>query len=161
MSIPNVSVCICTFKRAALLRGLLDQLEAQRTDDLFSFDVVIADNDLARSAESTVQAFAARTSLRVTYCVEPEPNIARARNAAVANSTGELIAFIDDDELPTNEWLYWLFQAWIRYRAAGVLGPVMARFQQEPPDWVSKGRFFDTKQDARSIGRKRARAMSC
>ena len=37
---------------------------------------------------------------RVKYCVEPRQNIALARNKALQNAEGDLIAFIDDDEFP-------------------------------------------------------------
>ena len=143
MAVPLITVCICTFKRAALLENLLRKLETQRTDDLFTFDVVVADNDAARSAEPVVRAFAASSSLRITYCAEPVANIARARNAALAQAQGDFVAFIDDDEFPTAEWLYLLFRTREISRADGVLGPVLPQFQRAPPDWLSKGRFFD------------------
>jgi glycosyltransferase involved in cell wall biosynthesis len=139
----HITVCICTFKRAALLPQLVRQLEAQRTDGLFTYDVVIADNDRARSAESTMREVALASSLRITYCAEPQQNISLARNRAIAHATGELLAFIDDDEVPMTEWLYQLFQIRARYQVDGVLGPVLARFEHEPPQWVTRGRFFD------------------
>jgi glycosyltransferase involved in cell wall biosynthesis len=143
MAIPRITVCICTFKRPEMLDHLLRKLETQRTDGLFEFDAVVADNDAARSAEPVVRSFAAASSLTVTYCVEPVPNIARARNTAVAHAQGDFIAFIDDDEFPTVEWLPSLFRTRAAYRVDGVLGPVVPRFQSVPPAWVSKGRFFD------------------
>jgi glycosyltransferase involved in cell wall biosynthesis len=143
MPIPHITVCICTFKRPALLAHLLRTLEPQRTDALFTFDVVVADNDAARSAEATVASFAASSRIAVTYCHEPEANIARARNMAVAHARGDLIAFIDDDEFPTPEWLLSLFNARAEYQADAVLGPVLPHFEEEPPAWVRKGRFFE------------------
>src|SRR5262245_51485095 len=143
MSVPHISVCICTFKRPALLKDLLRRLEPQRTDGLFTYDVDVADNDAARSAEPFVRDFASSSRVGVTYCVDQRANIALARNKALANAQGDLVAFIDDDEFPTPEWLHSLFQARARYQADAVLGPVVPQFQQEPPVWLRKGRFFD------------------
>jgi glycosyltransferase involved in cell wall biosynthesis len=140
---PHITVCVCTFKRATLLPQLVRHLEAQRTDGLFTYDVVIADNDGERSAESTVRQLASASPLGITYCAEPQQNISLARNRAIAHATGELLAFIDDDEVPVTDWLYQLFQIQLRYQVDGVLGPVLARFEHEPPQWVTKGRFFD------------------
>jgi succinoglycan biosynthesis protein ExoM len=81
--------------------------------------------------------------LDLLYCVEPQQNIALARNKALANAQGEFVAFIDDDELPGEEWLLKLFQTCESYQADGVLGPVLPRFEQEPPAWVTKGGFCD------------------
>jgi glycosyltransferase involved in cell wall biosynthesis len=90
-----------------------------------------------------VRAFAASSSVKVTYCSEPVANIARARNAALARATGDFVAFIDDDEFPTEGWLYSLFRAREAHGADGVLGPVLPHFRLAPPRWLTKGRFFD------------------
>jgi GT2 family glycosyltransferase len=85
----------------------------------------------------------ASTGLAITYCVEPEQNIALARNRAVANASGDFIAFIDDDEFPGRDWLLQLLQTHRRFGADGVLGPVLPYFQSVPPSWLTRGKFFD------------------
>jgi succinoglycan biosynthesis protein ExoM len=140
---PYVSVCICTFRRAALLTHLLQELESQETAGLFTYSVVVCDNDASQSAKELVLRFAAASHLKVVYCAEPEQNIALARNRAVANATGEYIAFLDDDEYPARDWLLQLFGACNKYRVDGVLGPVKPHFEQSPPRWVTTGNFFD------------------
>src|SRR5262245_10855414 len=97
----HISVCICTFKRPVLLKRLLDELPRQKTDSSFTYSVIVADNDRQQSAKQVVQAFDATAPIRAVYCVEPEQNIARARNKTLEHATGDYIAFIDDDEFPT------------------------------------------------------------
>ena len=43
--------------------------------------------------------------MAVAYRVEPQQNIALARNAAITHATGDFIAFFDDDQLPIKQWL--------------------------------------------------------
>ena len=81
--------------------------------------------------------------MSMSYCVEPQQNIALARNKAVENSTGDFVAFIDDDEAPCRDWLVQLIKAIKLYRAAGVLGPVVPRFHTPPPDWTGRGKLFE------------------
>ena len=81
--VPHISLCICTYKRPRLLARLLDGLRAQDAGGLFTYSIVVADNDTARSAERVVSDFAAHTHIPVTYCVEPRQNIALTRNKAV------------------------------------------------------------------------------
>jgi len=126
-----------------LLKRLLQKLETQETDGLFTFSIVVADNDGERSAEALVADFAADAALAVTYCVEPRQNISLARNRAIANATGDFIAFIDDDEFPAKRWLLTLLEACGRYGADGVLGPVKCHFDEKPPRWVIKGKFYE------------------
>jgi succinoglycan biosynthesis protein ExoM len=139
----HITVCICTFKRRQLLIRLLEKLSDQDTGGLFSYSILICDNDGARSSEAEVSAFAAASALRVQYCVEPRQNIALARNKALENATGEFIAFIDDDEFPIKGWLLSLFNALNSYNVDGVLGPVKPYFDDDTPQWVVKGRFYD------------------
>jgi succinoglycan biosynthesis protein ExoM len=139
----HISVCICTFKRPELLKQLLGRLENQRTDGLFTYSAVVADNDLARSAEPVVAACSLTSRLSVTYCAEPRQNIARARNKALEHANGDLIAFIDDDEFPAQDWLHHLFTTYRTLRVSGVLGPVKPYFECEPPQWVRDGKFFE------------------
>jgi glycosyltransferase involved in cell wall biosynthesis len=125
------------------LRQLLERLENQRTDGLFTYSVVVADNDSEQSGRQMVTAFSSASQLHVTYCCEPEQNIALARNKALAHAEGDFIAFIDDDEFPVADWLWNLFNANASYEVAGVLGPVKPHFESEPPPWVLKGKFFE------------------
>jgi succinoglycan biosynthesis protein ExoM len=139
----EISVCICTLRRGELLFRLLRSLEKQRTDGLFKYSVVVADNDSGRSAQPTVNSFSSATQLPVTYCVEPQQNIALARNKAIEHSAGDFIAFIDDDEFPAEDWLLNLFKTRKASGADGVLGPVKPHFESPTPEWVTKGGFFN------------------
>jgi succinoglycan biosynthesis protein ExoM len=126
-----------------LLKRLLQTLEKQETDGLFTYSIVVADNDGQRSSEALVSDFAADAAIAVTYCVEPQQNISLTRNKAIANATGDFIAFIDDDEFPAKRWLLTLFEACGSYGADGVLGPVKCYFDEKPPRWVVKGKFYE------------------
>ena len=137
----HICVCICTYKRVDCLKRLLAELGAQETDGRFTYSVVVADNDREQSAAPIVNAFAAQSNIRVTYCVEPRQNIALTRNTAIQNAHGDFIAFIDDDEWPTRRWLLTLFSAC--GDADGVLGPVKPDFAEPPPQWVVDGQFYD------------------
>ncbi|MEO5925030.1 MAG: glycosyltransferase family 2 protein [Bryobacteraceae bacterium] len=139
---PHICVCICTYKRPEFLLRLLKELDAQETEGLFDYSVVVADNDATESGRSTVNAFTAGSSLPVVYCVESRQNIALARNKAIENTHGDYVAFIDDDEFPIRTWLVTLFKACVEYKVQGVLGPVNPHFEETAPAWIVKGKFY-------------------
>jgi glycosyltransferase involved in cell wall biosynthesis len=143
MTLPHITVCICTYQRPALLSKLLRALELQQTRDQFTYSAVVCDNDGARAAQVLVEIFAVTSSLAVVYCVEPRRNIALARNRAIEHACGEFIAFIDDDEFPVPDWLHHLFATCRKTGAAGVLGPVRPHFETAPPQWVIDGKFCE------------------
>jgi glycosyltransferase involved in cell wall biosynthesis len=127
-----------------LLRRTLEAVLVQETESLFTYGVVVVDNDKAESARDLVEGFSTRSGVQMMYCNEPRQGIARARNKAVENAGGDFVAFIDDDEFPIGAWLLTLFKTINKYSvAAGVLAPVNPHFDDQAPAWVVKGGFYD------------------
>lgn len=139
----HICVCICTLERVDLLCRLLKELAVQKTEGLFSFSVVVVDNDSNESARPLVENLSKTVPYETTYSVEPEKNIALARNRAVEAATGNFIAFIDDDEFPIADWLLVLYRECTSRQVDAVLGPVKPYFDEEPPAWVRKGDFYN------------------
>jgi succinoglycan biosynthesis protein ExoM len=138
-----ISVCICTYRRPDLLKRLLLKLDDQETEGFFDYCIVIVDNDVGESARLIAESFSRSSKSAVSYHVEPEQNIALARNKAIENAMGEFVAFIDDDEAPAPRWLLNLFKACHSFHADGVLGPVVPHYELEPPKWVVEGKFYE------------------
>ncbi len=136
-------MCVCTYKRPQFLKRLLDELARQDTRGLFTYSIVVADNDHLQSAKAVVLDFEAASPVPIRYCVEPRQNIALARNKAIENANGDFVAFIDDDEFPIKRWLLTLFKTCNEYDVDGVLGPVNPYFDEEPPKWLVKGKFYE------------------
>jgi succinoglycan biosynthesis protein ExoM len=138
-----ICVCICTYKRPEMLGRLLRKLAEQQTEGLFDYSVVVVDNDRLESARQTVESFARKVNTSISYHVEPEQNIALARNKAIENAKGDFIGLIDDDEFPDKHWLITLTRAIKQFGSDGILGPVLPYFETEPPKWVMRGHFFE------------------
>jgi len=141
--LPHITVCICTYKRPEMLKRLLTEVSRQETDGRFTVSAVVADNDPAHSGEVTVEEIRRSTSLLIQYCAEPTPGIAPTRNRAIANAEGDYVAFIDDDEFPIRTWLQILLKTCDAYQVDGVFGPVKRHFDERPPAWLQKSRFYD------------------
>jgi glycosyltransferase involved in cell wall biosynthesis len=139
----HVSICVCTYRRPELLERLLAGAILQKTDGLFGYSVVIVDNDSEESARETVETYALRSKIPIDYHVEPEQNIALARNRAVKNAKSDLIVFIDDDEIPDEDWLLNLYEAFCRFQADGILGPVKPYFETQPPGWIISSKICE------------------
>ena len=139
----HISVCVITFKRPQLLGRLLESLRHQETEGCFSYSIVVVDNDRGQSARNVVEALRVRASVEIAYHVEPEKNLALARNKALLNARGEFAAFIDDDEFPVQRWLLELYRLASTHQTAGVLGPVDPHFDVQPPEWIIASKVFE------------------
>lgn len=137
----HISICIITFQRPDFLKRLLESLLLQQTDGLFTYSVVVVDNDRSQSAKSIVES-KSNAGLEIVYLTECEKNLALARNRALLSARGEFAAFIDDDEFPVTRWLLELYLAYCKFQPDGVLGPVEPHFEEQPPDWIIRSKIF-------------------
>lgn len=126
-----------------MLERLLREVDRQETGGAFTVSAVVADNDSEQSARPVVEVVARECQLATTYSMEPERNIALARNRALKYATGDFVVFIDDDEFPAAGWLMNLFRVCEERQVAGVLGPVKPHFEEKPPRWLVKGGFYE------------------
>jgi succinoglycan biosynthesis protein ExoM len=138
----HISVCVCTYKRPLPLKRLLLEVMRQQTGGLFTYSIVVADNDRTKSAEDVVAEIRSGSACPVKYVVEPKRGIALTRNRVIENADGDYLALIDDDEYPAEDWLLKLFTTCLQYKADGVLGPVMRHFDETPPEWLEKTHLF-------------------
>ncbi len=141
MTLPHLTICVCTFRRTEWLKRLLVAAAKQDSRGAFTFSAVVADNDPDQSARPVAEE-CNTPAFPVVYCTESQRNIAAVRNRTIANSRGDAIVFIDDDEFPVDDWLYNLFVTWKKTGAAGVLGPVRPHYPEGTPQWVQRGGFF-------------------
>ena len=142
LKLDHISVCICTFQRPELLSNALAGVTRQVTENAFTFEIVVVDNDYRHSAAEIVRSVQRGNATQIIYDCELEQNIALARNRSIQSATGNLIAFIDDDEYPAEEWLIRLYCAMKRYKVGGILGPVLPSFPPGAPQWLKKGNIF-------------------
>jgi len=126
-----------------MLDRLIQALETLDTAGMFTFSVLIVDNDARMSARDTVEKAKQTYDLKIAYLVESEQNISLARNKAVENAKGDFIAFIDDDEFPDSGWLKHHYLTLRSSGADGSFGPVMPYFDGEPPKWLIDGGFCE------------------
>jgi glycosyltransferase involved in cell wall biosynthesis len=126
-----------------LLAELLDSLASQ-TFPLDKFEVIVVDNDESASAKCVIdEAFGRHPALRILYDIEPTQGISFARNRTVIIASGELLAFIDDDEVASENWLLGLVQTLGTCNADVVLGPVIPIYPMGTLNWVKESHFFD------------------
>ena len=135
---PDVCVIIPTRGRPDSLGRAIRSVSAQKGVAPEAMELLVVDNDPARSAEATVDAFAGAAPFVIRYVCEPTPGVASARNAGLACSSAPLIAFLDDDEEAPSGWLSALLEAREHFDADAVFGPVRTRL----PETVRRHRSY-------------------
>ncbi|MCB0083321.1 MAG: glycosyltransferase [Caldilineaceae bacterium] len=104
---PLVTVAVCTRDRTEDLALCLDALAQLRYAAL---EILIVDN--APSNDATESLIRTRYP-QVRYCREPRPGLSWARNRAILEASGEIIAFTDDDVVVDPNWVAALSQTFV------------------------------------------------
>jgi succinoglycan biosynthesis protein ExoM len=134
----DVTVCVCTFRRASLdvaIQSILDQALPPN----LSMCISIIDNDAEPTALSRVKNFSARSRTPIYYKHAPGQNISIARNAGLDACATPWLAFMDDDEYASPDWLGSLMGA--RMGAHGVFGLSKAIYSDRAPFWIKAGDY--------------------
>jgi glycosyltransferase involved in cell wall biosynthesis len=135
--VQSVSILIPTHNRAAVLRQTLDSLTTLRVPSSVDVDLLVVANACNDSTVEICQAFFPKFSLPGRCVEELQPGLSVARNRAIAETTGEICAFIDDDVYVSPQWLEAMIEVYERYPADIVGGKVELWWQAvERPDWL-------------------------
>ncbi len=125
--LPVVTVAVCTRDRAADLELCLLAIEKLNYPDL---EILVVDN--APSNTETRELVTTKFPA-VRYICEQLPGLSRARNKAISEANGEIIAFTDDDVVVDKDWVLELAKVFVeRPRVMAVTGLVVP-YELETP----------------------------
>ena len=113
---PKVTVAVCTKDHPDLLKRCLTALTRMAIPPGANKpDILVVDNASKTSETRDV----ASSFGDVRYVLERKTGLNFARNRALREATGEILAFIDDDAVVDVTWLTGLSEAWAMEPAAG------------------------------------------
>jgi glycosyltransferase involved in cell wall biosynthesis len=134
----KVTVAICTFNRSRLLRQTLESL-ARQDYPAEELEILVIDNNSPDDTRSVVESFAvAKPGPR--WILETKQGLDHARNRALAEASGDVLLFGDDDILAGPEWVRAMvapFAADSAERVGCVGGEVVPVFPDGAPDWIA------------------------
>lgn len=133
---PEVTVCIPSFRRPKGLAKLLEAIAALDTGARVT--VVVADNDAERHEAFDLCQNERSTGYRwpLDCVIVSERGIAQARNALVERALsahkGDFIAMLDDDEWPQPQWLDEFLRVQNETGADALHGGVIRDYERDP-----------------------------
>ncbi|HEX5438753.1 MAG TPA: glycosyltransferase [Gemmatimonadaceae bacterium] len=133
MTLP-LSVVVPTCRRDLLLIRCLAALDAQDYPAV-AYEVIVVDDGACDATRRTVWCWSlrSRATLRYTRTLRGR-GPAAARNTGWRAARGEIIAFTDDDCIPTPGWLCAGVAA-LRGNVAGASGPIRVPLPDAPTDY--------------------------
>lgn len=134
----QVSVVVCTYNRCGVLGKSLESLAAQDLPDSVGWEVIVVDNNSGDDTKNVVEGLRSEYPNRFRYVMESRQGVSYARNAGIQAARGSIIAFLDDDEVASPDWLRELTGQLGSGEWAGAGGTVIAQWNCPQPRWLRR-----------------------
>ena len=136
---PRLSLIVATYNRAEQLLTTLRSVAAQ-TAPAAEWECVVVDNNSTDDTAARFEEFlSAHPGLPLRRVSETRQGLSWARNRGIAETTGDIVAIIDDDERIVPEFIaayIAFFDAHPSVASAG--GPIVAEYPAGRPAWMSR-----------------------
>ena len=134
----QITVIVCTYNRSGLLPQALESIAASDMPPGIQWEILVTDNNSSDSTRSVIEEFIRRYPGRFRYLFECRPGKSNALNAAIADSNGQVLAFVDDDVTVHPQWLYRLTAPLFNGNWTGAGGRVLAGWDSAIPAWLDQ-----------------------
>ncbi len=134
----ELSLIIATYNRAESLLVTLGSVVSQNIA-AERWECIIVNNNSKDNTQQTTETFIANyPGLNIRIVLEEKQGLSHARNRGIAESCGEIIAIIDDDEVINEGFI----AAYIDFFAensqvASAGGKIIPRYKESRPRWMS------------------------
>jgi glycosyltransferase involved in cell wall biosynthesis len=133
MNVKAVSIVICTFNRADLLRDTLTSMQAMIVPSDCVVEIVVVDNNSTDNTPAVVAESARLGPIPVVPLTERHQGKSFALNTALARARGDVLALTDDDVITAPDWLQRIVEGFRARDVTFIFGKVLPRWGRHPP----------------------------
>ena len=134
----DITALICVYNGLPVIEESIRSILAQRTNGLFSFEVLAVDNNSSDGGVTLLKEVEAAHSGVLRVISEGQQGKSYALNAGLAAARGHIVSVIDQDEILPPNWLAEIWEAFEVYPdAAFVGGKVLPIWPSALPPWVT------------------------
>jgi glycosyltransferase involved in cell wall biosynthesis len=137
-----IDLVICTYNNAALLDRTLETIARLRASPGVEWQVLVVNNNCTDETSEVVERHMSSGRIRLRALVEPRQGLTPARVCGVRNTSGEWIAFVDDDCLLAEDWIEQAARFASEHPECGAFGgQVIPEWEMSPPPYVLGHRY--------------------
>jgi glycosyltransferase involved in cell wall biosynthesis len=137
----TVTLLVCTHNRSRDLRDFLETALAQDTDDSYSYEVLVIDNDSNDDTRRVVETLMMSGHPNLRYLFQQRPH-ADALNSGLEAARGTIVSVADDDCLLPSDWVRKLVGAFHEHPDVSVIGSkVLPMWRGRVPSWLNRNHW--------------------
>lgn len=132
----DFTVAIPTYNGAERLPKLLDKLRSQLGTESLNWEIIVVDNNSKDHTAEVIKSLQRSWNLPfgLVYILEEKQGAAFARHRAIQAATSDLIGFLDDDNLPKENWVINAYRFGLKHPEVGAFnGKIHGKYTTPPP----------------------------
>ena len=133
----DFTVAIRTYNSESSISMILDKLKSQVEVQNIKWEIVIIDNNSSDKTLQIIKCYQSTWNLPypLRFFRESKQGASFARQKAMKEANADLVGFLDDDNLPNNDWVSQAYYFGKKHqKAAAYSGQSHALFEQKPPE---------------------------
>ncbi|OKH14324.1 glycosyl transferase [Fischerella major NIES-592] len=141
----DFTVAIPTYNGESRLPKVLERLQNQTGVTHLKWEIIVVDNNSTDNTAKVVQEYQAiwHKDVSFQYFFEAEQGFPFARQRAIKEANGELIGFLDDDNLPALNWVQAAYTFAKEHPRAGAFGSrIHGTYETNPPEELKPIIFY-------------------
>jgi glycosyltransferase involved in cell wall biosynthesis len=116
-----ISIIVCTRNRADKVGRTLRAIQSLEVPSGAAYEIIVVDNGSTDDTEGVCAAFQRSFDGQFRRVFLSTPGLSRAGNAGFDAASGDIIAYLDDDVLPREDWLSVVYRAFSRDAGLGAI----------------------------------------
>lgn len=128
----KITVVVCSYNRANLLKIALDSL-VQQSASVDDFDIIAVDNNSTDNTKSILDSYSQLKNFRAIN--ELEIGLSAARNKGLNMTNSQYVAYLDDDAKADSNWISNALKIIDVLNPDIFGGPIYPYYLNEKPDW--------------------------
>jgi glucosyl-dolichyl phosphate glucuronosyltransferase len=133
-----ISVIVCTYNRERYIGTCLEHLHRQSAPK-DQYEVIVVNNNSTDNTEKIcMEVINQYPETNFRYFIERQQGLSHSRNRGIREAHGNIIAFLDDDAFPREDYIANLNNSFRDHKdVMAVGGKIIPQYEEAEPNWMS------------------------
>jgi len=141
----DFTVAIPTYNGESKLPQVIERLQNQEAVEAINWEIIVVDNNSRDRTGELIRAYQKQWKhpFPLRYCFEIQQGLAFARARAIQEAQGEIIGFLDDDNLAAPNWISEAYKFILENpRVGACASQIHGAFEVAPPENLKPILFY-------------------
>lgn len=139
MSISGVSIVICCYNSSEIIVPTIESINNLIMPEVLNnIELIVVDNNCSDNTVELVKQTFYNKYINLKIVIENKPGLMNARKKGVEVANGDIVVFVDDDNILNNNYIQRVSDIFSSNESVGVIGGQVIQKTTNYPSWFEK-----------------------